>query len=466
MANRPRAIALDLGTTRFKLGRLDDGGQLTGVEAVPAPALRGEGLVREGDPEEFLSIATGLLDKAVKRDAGGTENLPVGLVSQRSTFTVWDRASGKPLVPMISWRDRRADDWCAANLAGEKIVTERAGLLMSPHYAGPKLAAMQARDRKLSAALDSGNALFGTLDTWLLWNWSRGASHETDLTMAARTALADIDRGDWSPELLDLFDVPAGALPGIRPTRGFDTVVRDGLQLRANIADQASGAIAVLDPGDDVALVNFGTGAFVLYPTEEPGKRIPGYLTAPVLAADGGSRYVLEGTINGAGPALDRFGAGPTELPVADSCPDGFAIPDQTGLGAPHWRAEVGLTLSAAAKCEPKSIQRTIVLEGLLFRVQEILLDLGAGELPDRVIISGGLVRDPAVGLGLARLLGRPVETLDEPESTLLGAARLAAGLDAFAGPATHVVGATDAGAYLADKYSRWKAWMRDTLAE
>ncbi len=203
----------------------------------------------------------------------------------------------------------------------------------------------------------------------------------------------------------------------------------------------------------------------MLYPTTGARVRRPGYLTAPILfGATGEARFVLEGTINGAGPALDRFASGPTDLPRADPCADGFAIPDLTGLGSPHWRPDLGLTLSEAARRQSPSGQRRIVLEGLLFRVLEILLDLGAGTLPDRVLISGGLVRDPAVGLGLAHLLQRPVERLDEPETTLLGAARLAAGLDPFADPQTRRVDATDAGTYLGDKFPRWQRWLRERI--
>ena len=462
-ANRPVAIALDLGSTSFKLGILDESGKLEIAFEVPSPELRGTGLIREGDPEEFLSAATRLLDRAAHRWPG----LPLGLVSQRSTFTVWNRASGQPMVPMISWQDRRAADWCAAHPELEEAVRNRAGLLLSPHYVGPKLAALQGETPEIANALNDGEALIGTLDAWMIWHWSQSNSHRTDLTMAARTALADIERGDWSSELSGLFEVAVTALPGILPTDSQAMRLRNGLQLNANIADQASGAIAVLDPAEDVALVNFGTGAFVLYPQAARGVRKAGYLTAPVLAtADGGLRFVLEGTINGAGPALDRFDSGPTELPTADSCADGFAIPDLAGIGSPHWREDIDLTLSAAAMSSPPAIQRRIVLEGLLFRVLEILFDLGDARLPDRVLISGGLVRDPAIGLGLACLLNRPVEQLIEPETTLLGAARLAAGFNPFAHPATRIISPTNAGTYLAEKYGRWRDWFRELLVE
>lgn len=461
--NRPVAAALDLGSTRFKLALLAANGQLYDLRAAPAPRLTGDGLIREGKPEEFLHTATRLLEQLPAEAAG----IPLGLVCQRSTFTVWSKSSAQALTPMVSWQDRRAADWCDEHPAFDDLVRDRAGLRLSPHYMGPKLAAMQTDDPMLAGQLASGDCLVGNLDAWLIWNWTHGRTHRTDLSMGARTALLDIESGDWSSPLLDLFQVPRIALPELVPTRGEALLPDFGLPLRASIADQASSAVAVLDPDDDVALVNFGTGAFVLYPTADPTMRKAGYLTAPVrgAAATDGVRFVCEGTINGAGPAVDKFGPGPTDFPVDDPCPDGFASPDLAGLGSPHWRPDFGLTLSGAAEGLSPGARRRCVLEGLLFRVMEILVDLGDGHLPQRVIISGGLLRDPGVAMGLASLLGRSVAVLNEQETTLLGAARLAAGLEPFANPSTRIVEHTEAGSYLAAKYFRWKNWLHELLA-
>ena len=460
--DRPTAVALDLGSTRFKLALLDARGQLYDIRAVPAPALTGDDLIREGDADEFLATATDLL-RSVPAEAAG---IPLGLVCQRSTFTAWEKHSGKAVLPMVSWQDRRAEKWCNEHFALDDLVQKYAGLRLSPHYMGPKLADMQSEDPALAGKLVSGDFLVGNLDAWLLWNWTAGKVHQTDLSMGARTALLDIEKGAWSEPLLDSFQVPRAVLPRLAPTNCDAQLLVNGLRLRASIADQAASALAVLDPAEDVALVNFGTGAFVLLPAVNPAVRKSGYLIAPILGGEQNqtARFVVEGTINGAGPAVDRFGPGPTILPVDDPCPDGFAIPDQTGLGSPHWRAEYGLTLSEAAKKLPLADQRRCVLEGLLFRVREILADLGNERLPKRVMISGGLVQDPGIALGLASLLGQSVSVLRESESTLLGVARLAAGLKPFANPDTIQIEPTQAGAYLPAKFLRWKNWLNGVL--
>jgi glycerol kinase len=459
---KPLAVALDLGSTRLKLALLADDGELYDIRTVPAPRLTGDGLIREGNPDDYLCAATRLLEQLPAEASA----VPLGLVCQRSSFTIWDKSSGQALIPMVSWQDRRAADWCDEHPDLDGLVQKHAGLRLSPHFMGPKLAAMQADNPALGTQLSSGEFLVGNLDAWLIWNWTSGRVHQTDLSMGARTALLDIEEGDWSDPLLEIFKVPRAALPDVVPTRCGDLLLDRGLSLSTSIADQASSAVAVLDPDDDVALVNFGTGAFVLRPTDDPGIRKPGYLTAPVLggANSDGVRFVLEGTINGAGSALDQFGPGPTDLPAVDRCPDGFAVPDIAGLGSPHWRADHGLTLSDAAGSLSPLDQRRCVLEGLLFRVTEILTDLGEDHLPRHVLVSGGLAQDPGIAAGLASLTGSLVTVLGEQETSLLGAARLAAGLAAFANLESSAIERTDAGAYLPEKFLHWKNWLQDLL--
>jgi len=460
-ANPPVASALDLGSTRFKLGFIDAAGRLLDVRTVPAPQLSGVGLIRAAEPDAVLAAVDELLAAAAP-----DRPTPLVLVCQRSTFVVWDHGTGRPLTPVVSWQDRRADNWCAAHADIEALLREQTGLLLSPHYAGPKLAAMMAADAALADRLRTGEALFGNLDTWLSWRWSNGAVHQTDVTMAARTAMFDIATGDWSDSLLAAYGVPRSSLPRVTGNVQGARLRVGHFDVCGSIADQAAGVIAVTRPEDDDCLVNFGTGAFVLLPVEGPGVRRPGYLTGPVSASSRyGARFAIEGTINGSGPAVDSFGPGPTNLPVRDDHPDAFMIPDTSGVGAPHWRADIGLTLSPAAERIGARDQRRICIEGLVFRVFEILRGLGDGRMPARVLISGGLAREPAVAEGLAAVLGRPVLRLDEPEATLLGAARLAGGQPPYGDPTTETVVPAGAGEYLAEKFGRWQPWCARVLA-
>ena len=454
-------VGLDLGSTRIKAGLLDGRGRLASVRAVDAPALHGDGGIREGDAEAYAEAAFGLLASVAADVAPGT---PLGIATQRSTFVIWERDSGRPSRPMVSWQDRRAAAWCARHRSLEPDVVRRTGLLLTAHYAGPKLAAMQADDPALRDALRSGRQLFGTLESFLVWKWSRERVHETDLSVAARTLMVNIGDGRWSDELLGHFAVPPAVLPAIVPTAGRSVELGVGLRLAATVADQAAGALAVLDAGSRCALVNLGTGAFVLRNTDDGARRREGYLTAPILGGPEATRFTIEGTINGAGPALDRFGNGPTALPDVDPSPAAFAIPDLAGLGSPYWRPGIGLTLSAGARALDAAGRRRAVLEGLLFRIAQILDELFEIAPPDRLLLAGGVAREPAVPAGLATLLRRPVDVLVERESGLTGAARLAAGLGPFARGTTRSV-EPGGGAYLSSKLPKWSSWLESVLS-
>ncbi len=455
-----QSCALDLGSTRVKCAALNDGGSLVNISWRAAPELHGSGLIRESDPEAWIALVDELLAEQAESD------LPLGIASQRSSFLLWDRTTGKARTPLISWQDRRAQNWCASHRDFEPLMSERSGLRLSAHYAGPKLASMLAVDKNLAAGLADGRLLFGTLESWIVWRLSQDQAHETDVGMAARTGMLNIGTADWDPDLLSVYGVPASALPRVVPSRGRETPLKHGLRLTTTLADQAAGALAVMAADGSHALANFGTGAFVLWPGAAANQRQRGYLTAPLYLHNGDMPCAMEGTINGAGPSLDGCAPPPTILGRTDAAADAFALPDRAGIGAPHWRAGLGPLLSQSARRLPGAAQRRVMLEGLLFRVYEILQDLGADRRPARLLLAGGLTRDAALAEGLATLIGRSVYLPSEPEAGLMGAARLAAGLPAPAASAMQVIHASARGKYLREKYTAWREWLHQELAK
>ncbi len=449
------ALGLDLGTTRVKLAALEADGALTELGTSPAPRPAGAGAVRELDADAYRRAAESLL-------ADAPTGLPLGIASQRSSFCLWDR-DGRPATPLVSWQDRSASDWCEARRELEPRVSAITGLPLSPHYAGPKLAQRIEREPSLGARLASGELLFGTLETYLIWHWSGGRAHQTDLSMAARTLLADPLAGAWSDELLAHFGVPRAALPAIAPTHGRATPLTRGGSVTASLADQPAGLLAVLGDSSRGALLNLGTGAFVLSPTGERRETRAGYLAGPLSREPGGrTLFALEGTINGGGATADRAAPGPTELPERDPTPRAFCLPDENGVGAPYWRPRQPFVLDAGGARLAPADRRRLVLEGLAFRARGIL-----DELPDTdpLFVSGGLSHEPFVPLALATCLERPVHVLEEEETTLLGAARLAAGLEPCARPRPRAVDPDPRARWLPAKYERWRDWLAARLA-
>jgi glycerol kinase len=454
-----RSIALDLGSTRVKAGVLSEPGGLALAAEADAPPLHGTDPVREGDPEAYLDAAETLLRKVT----AAHPDAPVGIACQRSTFLLWEAATGRPVTPLVSWQDRRADAWCAAHRGDEAAFSRATGLPLSAHYAGPKLAVLLGADPQLAAGLEDGRLRFGTLETALLSRLTKGRIHRTDLSMAARTLMVDLEAGDWSAPLLTRFGVPDAGLPEIGDSAGLSIDIGDGSFVTAMLADQGSAALATLGDAPGTALVNLGTGGFVLRLVDGPGVRPSGYLLGPVCRRGGATAWALEGTINRIGPAVADLGPGPSVVPAADPAPDALCVPDGAGIGAPHWRADRGPVFSAAADALPPEERRRVVLEGIVFRACEIVDDLSrAAPGPvERLLLGGGLAREPFVGPALAACSGRPVARLLEPEATLLGAARLAADLPPRP-PATEPV--APAGGYLPEKYRRWRAWVGEVL--
>jgi glycerol kinase len=466
-----RVLALDLGSTRVKLARGTRAGGLELLASAAAPPQPAAGLFCESDPLAWVELAEGALQ------AQAQAGVPLGIACQRSSFLLWERAGGQPVTPLYSWQDRRAARWCEAHRAREPELWEATGLPLSPHYAGPKLAVVFEAQPSLRARAERGELAFGTLDSFLVWRLTRGAVHAIDLSQAARTLLADPLRGNWRERSLELFGVSRALLPQIAPTNGRDSLLENGLILRASAADQAAAALACFGSAGDVALVNFGTGGFVLRPTGSQRAARAGFLCGPICAAAGGSGalWALEGTINGGAGTLERWLGNQAREPLVaaeqDLAPDGFALPDENGTGAPHWRPERGLAFSPAAQSLPPHERAQVFLEGLAFRAAEILGGLaGAGGLR-AVYVAGGLAREQALQRTLAAAIDAPLFRMGESEVTLQGAALLAAGWRPGMSPAVDLRQAQEIPVRAQDgwrraKFARWRAWMRHELAE
>ncbi len=461
-------LALDLGSTRIKLASWSQAAGLHVLESVPAPPSMQDGRASTSDADAWREITTSLLARHAR--AGW----PLGIACQRSSFVLFERATGKAVTPLISWQDRRAADWCLRHRAQEGAIWSASGLPLSPHYAGPKLAHVLETDSELAQRLRAGDVVFGTLDAYLGWHWSNRTRFCLDGTQAARTLLADPVRGTWSEAWLAWFQVPRIALPDIVRSQHQSFELSNGLRLTASVADQPAAVLAALGSSTDRALLNFGTGGFVLRPTGRERRPLERYLCGPILSGSTGL-WALEGTINGGGAAMQAIlGSAPAGSaadrqaePSAslDPLPGCFARPDANGLGAPHWRPELGLLFSGPAQACSSSDRARVFVEGLAFRASAIAKDLEQAGALASYLVSGGLAQDPHLVRCLSACLARPLHVMQDGESTLQGAALLAAGLDPTHSSWPQVAlqdalepGANDA--WIAAKFQRWQAWL------
>ncbi|KXS31199.1 MAG: Carbohydrate kinase, FGGY [Candidatus Gallionella acididurans] len=459
--NLTASIVLDLGTTAIKAGLLDRNGELGNIIARPAPLITAHDGRYESDSLAYAEIAEQVLG-ACSALAGDCRSL--GLCSQRSSFLIWEQATGQPLTPLVSWQDNRGAASCAALRAHEKSIRDLAGLPLTPYYFAPKLRSMLLGNPGWLARLESGELRVGTLDSFLIWRWSGGKYFVTDASMAARTLLMDIRQQQWSPQLCEFFGIPLGILPEIISSAEMNLSLNNGLVLQASTGDQSAALIASISENQPEALVNLGTGCFVMRYFSGGKSALGGYLNTLVYTNNAQHpHYAIEGTLNSVAAALAPYPVG--ECNCADLAMDNiFCVAEPSGLGAPYFRGDIGIRYSESVEHLSQRRIATLLLEAVIFRVVRILEDLHRESAIERVYLSGGLSGLLCLQQGIAQCVPFEVYRLDQSESSLQGAALLAAGMT----PASHrrsetisITGNTDA---LPKKYRRWKMWLDELL--
>lgn len=456
------AIALDLGTTAIKAGLLDSGGELGNVIARAAPPMMVNGGRYESDALAYAVAAEQLLDECRAR-AGDCSTL--GLCSQRSSFLLWEQHTGLPLTPLISWQDNRGAASCEALRQHENLIRSLTGLPLTPYYFAPKLRVVLQENPSWRARLESGELRVGTLDTFLIWRWSGGKHFVTDASMAARTLLMDIRESRWSPQLCELFDLPIGVLPGIKPSAGLGIGLDNGLQLQASSADQSAALVASVSEDGPEALVNLGTGGFVVRYLPKDTMPPAGYLRTLVYTdREQQAHLAVEGTLNSIAAALEPYPV--DQCSVADLAVDDiFCVAEPSGLGAPYFRGDIGIRYSEPVEHLPQQRIAALLLEAVIFRVVRILEDFHRTAAIERVWLSGGLSGLRCLQQGIALCVPFEFYRLQQSETSLQGAALLAAGIaPAGIGKGAGITAEGD-GQALRKKYRRWKAWLDGLLA-
>ncbi|MDO8261967.1 MAG: FGGY family carbohydrate kinase [Gallionella sp.] len=466
------AIALDLGTTSIKAGLLDRHGALSHIVAHPAPKISVNGGRYESDALAYAAIADQALSVCMAHEfisGAGECKSPglyssLGLCSQRSSFLIWEQASGKPVTPLISWQDNRGAVSCEALRAHENSIRDLTGLPLTPYYFAPKLMAVLQDNPDWRARLERGELLAGTLDAFLIWRWTGGKHFVTDASMAARTLLMDIRRQQWSPQLCELFGIPSSMLPEIKPSAGLNLQLNNGLILQASVGDQSAALIASVSEDRAEALVNLGTGCFVVRYLPDEQFTLDGYLRTLVYQDSAQHAHIaIEGTLNSIAAALAPYPVG--ECRVEDlALDDLYCLAEPSGLGAPYFRNKIGIRFSRPVEHLTQHQIASLLLEAVIFRVARILEDFHRESALERVYLSGGLSELICLQQGIARCVPFAVYRLVQPESSLCGAALLAAGMaPAYNRESERIKIAGNAEA-LPEKYRHWKKWLDDLL--
>lgn len=451
------AVALDLGTTSIKAAFMDCRGNLQHIITQPAPAIDSRNGRYESNAMDYAHIAGAVLRECMAQTGG---NLPLGLCSQRSSFLIWDKTSAQPVTPLISWQDDRGAGCCARLHEQEDTLHQLTGLRLTPYYFAPKLSILLQENPPWRDKLVDGQWLVGTLDTFLIWRWTHGRHFLTDASMAARTLLMDIRELQWSDTLCRLFDIPRSILPPIKPSTGLNLLLDTGLTLQASVGDQSAALIASLSGSPTEALVNLGTGGFVIRSLAGNEAAFNGYLQT--LVYQNGNRpaqFAIEGTLNSIAAALAPY-------PVKDCCigdlanNDIFCLAEPSGLGAPYFRSDWSIHFSQSISGLTARQIAALLLEAIIFRVARILEDFHRRAPLTQVYLSGGLSGLPCLQSGIAQCAPCPVFHLQQKETSLQGAALLAGGSGITCHRETQAVKIAQHNTALVKKYRHWKNWL------
>ncbi|MBI3901740.1 MAG: carbohydrate kinase [Nitrosomonadales bacterium] len=454
-----RAIALDLGSTSIKAGLLDQDGALHNIVSRPVPPLSADDGRYESDALEYAETAELVLADCLSQ---ADKKPPLGLCSQRSSFLIWERASGKPLTPLISWQDTRGASSCDALRHAEPLINQLTGLRLRPYYFAPKLRSVLLEHPEWLERLERGELLVGTLDTFLIWRWTSGKYFITDASMAARTLLMDIRQQQWSPVLRDLFGIPRSILPQIQPSAGMSIRLDNGLILQASLGDQSAALIASVAADGTEALVNLGTGGFVIRYQQNAETTQDGYLRTLVYR-DSLAHIAIEGTLNSIAAALASYpvDACRTEDFATENI---FCLAEPSGLGAPYFRNDIGLMYSQPVQHLTPHQIATLLLEAIIFRVARILEDFHKTAAIERIYLAGGLSGLTCLQQGIASCAPCDVHRLRQKESSLQGVALLAAGMGHASQREAEKIIVSFEAARLREKYRRWKDWLDKLL--
>ncbi len=440
-------LAFDAGTTSARAMLFNHDAAIVGTAQQEFSQLYPEPGWVEHDPMELWATQSGVARQVLERCGVRPEQVAgIGITNQRETSILWERRSGKPVGNAIVWQDKRTADLCeelrSRGLAD--TVREKTGLIIDSYFSATKIAWMLNRQPEIRRRAEAGDILFGTVDTWLIWNLTRGAVHATDYTNASRTMLYNIHTLEWDDELLTALDIPRAMLPEVRPSSG-DFGTTDGrtfggarIPIAGVAGDQQAALFGQGCTKTGRAKNTYGTGSFVLMHTGTAPMTSKGLLTTIAWGIDDRVEYALEGSIFITGAAVQWLRDGLHALHdahdsqyFAEKVPDTggvYIVPAFAGLGAPYWDMYARGTIVGITRGTTMNHLIRATLESLAYQVRDVVdcMTDDSGIALRELKADGGAAANDFILQFQADLLGTPVVRPVVLESTARGAAFLA----------------------------------------
>jgi glycerol kinase len=453
--------AIDQGTTSTRFIVFDHSGAEVAIEQVEHRQIYPRPGWVEHDPLEILARCREVIRGGLARAGIGAGDLAaVGIANQRETTVVWDRRTGQPVYNAIVWQDTRTDGFIAelARDGGQDRFRSRVGLPLATYFSGPKIRWVLDNVPGARARAEAGDLLFGTIDSWVMWNLTGGAAgagtgsarsadgvHVTDVSNASRSMLMNLRTLDWDADMLAVMGVPRSMLPSIRASSEvYGEAVGDlaGVPVAGDLGDQQAALFGqtCFEPGE--VKNTYGTGCFMLLNTgTEPVASKSGLLTTlGYRIGTEPARYALEGSIAIAGALVqwlrDNMGLirSSDEIETLARTVDDnggvYFVPAFSGLFAPYWRSDARGVIAGLTRYVNRGHIARAALESTAWQTREVLdaMNADSGVAVTALKVDGGMVRNELLMQFQADVVGVPVIRPKVAETTALGAA-YAAGL-------------------------------------
>ncbi|HTH30514.1 MAG TPA: glycerol kinase GlpK [Lacibacter sp.] len=440
-------LAFDQGTTSSRAIVFDHDGSIVSVAQKEFKQIFPQPGWVEHDPEEIWSTQLGVAAEAITKAGLSTENIhAIGITNQRETTVVWDRNTGKPVYNAIVWQDRRTADFCdelkRKNL--HILIQQRTGLVVDAYFSASKVKWILDNVDGARARAEKGELCFGTVDTWLLWNLTKGQVHATDVSNASRTMLMNLQTLQWDGELEKIFNIPGNMLPQIRSSSEVFGVTQNILTATnipiAGIAgDQQSALFGQMCTKEGMVKNTYGTGCFMLMNTGEKAViSRNNLLTTVAWKINGKTEYALEGSVFIAGAVVQwlRDGLGiirssgdVEKLAAKVNDSEGvYVVPAFTGLGAPYWNQHARGTMVGITRGTTAAHIAKAALDSIAYQTADVLkaMEADSGISIAELRVDGGATINNNLLQFQSDILHTTVVRPQVTETTALGAAYLA----------------------------------------
>ena len=440
-------MALDQGTTSSRCILFNKTGEIVSVAQKEFTQIYPQPGWVEHDADEIWATQIGVAQEAMQKIRATSEDIAaIGITNQRETTVVWNKNTGRPVYNAIVWQCRRTAPFCDELVAEgwTDKIRNKCGVVVDAYFSGTKIKWILDNVPGAREQAEAGELIFGNIDTWLIWNLTKGKVHVTDYSNASRTMVYNIFDLKWDEEILERFEIPATMLPDVKPSSHVygetDASIFGGpIKIAGAAGDQQAALFGqtCYEQGD--AKNTYGTGCFMLMNTGETPVLSENGLVTTIAWGEGGKvNYALEGSIFVAGAAIQWLR---DELRLIDSAPDSeywaskvpdtngvYMVPAFVGLGAPHWDSYARGSIVGLTRGANKSHIVRATLESLAYQTFDVLeaMQADSGITLKALKVDGGACANNFLMQFQSDIIGAPVQRPVCIETTALGAAYLA----------------------------------------